>query len=154
MCMTDRVIYMKREHYRDYAIEAFRFYARTGKTVDQLRDEMLEDPVNKAEYELRGGDISKPTEYELLHIQEMLGHREGELLDLIAVEKTLNQLQQLEREAVNMVYMKDATMKIERGDIQNRVSIASVNIGASESQIYRFLRKARNVFCLERKLRF
>ena len=82
---------MKREHYRDYAIEAFRFYARTGKTVDQIRNEMLEDPVNKAKYELNGGNISKPTEYELLHIQEILGHREGELLDLLAVEKTLKE---------------------------------------------------------------
>ena len=140
---------MRKEHFRDYAIEAFRYYARTGKTVDQMKDEMLADPVNKAKYELRGGNISRPTEYELLHLQEMLGHREGELLDLIAVEKTIVQLHDVEKEAVKLVYMKDATMKIERGDIQNRVEIASLSIGASDRLIYSWLKKARNIFCRE-----
>lgn len=144
---------MIKDHAKQYCTEAFRFYARTGKTYEQLKNEMLRDPVNKVEYDLRGCDIGKPTEWEICHIEDMIGYREAELLDLVAVEKTLNQMNDTEKDVIKMVYFKEPNMELSKGDISARVDIASVTIPIGVATVYRILRKARNIFCLERKLR-
>lgn len=127
---------MKKEHYRDYATEAYRFYAQTGNSEKYIQS-MVSDsmPVEKA-----------------------IEIHYAELADLKAVEKVFAMLDmsvngKYIRQAVEIVYMKDWNKPIAKRDISNRVRYAEIHIPASEPQIYRWLRWARKTFAEERGLR-
>jgi hypothetical protein len=58
-----------------------------------------------------------------------------------------------QRLAVEIVYFTDARRPLEKGEIEARVHQAELEIPASRSCVYRWLRTARRVFAEERGLR-
>lgn len=146
---------MKKDNIRDYATAAFRFYDREGRpTYDEIHDKIFNEALESAqrEYSVTGG-ISKPTEAAVLRAERELQNREAEILDILAVERTLERLSREERMAVEMVYFEDSSKELEKGDITARVHWASLCIPTSEETVWRMLRKARRIFAEERNLR-
>ena len=147
---------MKKDHIRDYATEAFRYYSFMGKPhKEDLEKKYYQEALE--EYERRqqmgGTGISKPTEQAIMYAEGILRQKQAELWDILAVEKTLAQLHAWERQAVEIVYFPHAQRNIKRGEIQDRVNQASIRIPADERTVYRYLRKARLIFAYERGLR-
>lgn len=143
---------MRKDHIRDYATEAFRFYAAVGGK-DKYIDYLISDIQRET-----GSGVIKPTEAALISKEKLMESRTAELADLEAVEQALLILGMGCQgrhivQAIEYVYFKDCDNELGRGDITERVHQAEINIPASESQIYRWLRKARELFAEERGLR-
>ena len=141
-----------RDHLRDYATEAFRFWAKVGGTKQYIED-LVED-VQKQ----KASGMASPTEGALVSKERILAERAAELADLDAVDKTLHIISTLGAgkemlQAVEMVYFEKCWAEMQRGDIQDRVHKAELTIPASERQIYRWLKQARIIFAKERGLR-
>lgn len=146
---------MKKDHVRDYATAAFRYYASLGKPqYEKLKDTYYKEALEnyKRTYE-KGTGIGKPTEAAVIYAENELRNKQAELWDILAVEKTLMQLHIWERQAVEIVYFSYLYEDMKRCDIQNSVQKAAIQIPASERSIYYYLKKARNVFAFERGLR-
>lgn len=148
---------MKKDHIRDYATEAFRYYAFLGKPHKEDLEQKYYDEA-KEEYtrqysEVKGTGISKPTEQAVMYAEGRVREKQAELWDILAVEKTLMQLDCFERQAVEMVYFEHAHRAIKKGEISERVTKASLHIPADERTVYRYLKKARLIFAYERGLR-
>ena len=156
---------------RDYATEAFRFYARSGKpTYEELKAHIYEQALESEKREItHSGNISKPTEYAVINAQRALAERQGELLDVLAVDRVMkilsgaaqdllsiygNTVRFCIRRTIEIVYFTDADRPLQKGDITERVHKAELDISASEMSIYRWLAKARRMFAEERGLRF
>lgn len=138
----------KKQTYKDYASDAFRFLAREGskeKYIQKLVDDILK--------QRRNSQYGSPTEAAAMHKEAMLREKSAELADLEAAEKVMFILGRCERQAVEMVYMKDCWKELEWGEISERVHVAEIQIPAGQAQIYRWLAKARREFAKERGLR-
>lgn len=148
---------MKKDNIRDYATEAFRFYAACGKlTSEQLKEKVYEDIYNhsKREYLRSGSGMPKDaTAHAVIAAEEALHDMKAEFEDIIAVEKTLQLLKAHERRAVELVYFTDAGKPLRRNEISERVERASIQIPADPSTIYNWLWRARKIFAEERGLR-
>jgi hypothetical protein len=138
----------KRQPYREYATQAFRFLAREG-SADKYISKLVDDYMRQA----RSAGISNPTEAMLMHKERILRDNAAELADLDAAEKALVICGRFPRVAVEMVYQKDYWKDIEWGDIETRVHYAEIHIPASPRQIYYWLNKACQEFAHERGLR-
>ena len=142
---------MARDHTRDYATAAFRFHARWGGKANYI-DNLLADLQRK-----RGVGACSPTEAELVKKEQLLAERFAEIADLEAVEKVLFVCERFYPDvykAVDAVYLWKPHEDLEWGDLVKRVHFASLEIPASERQVYRLLRKARVLFAEERGLRY
>jgi len=147
---------LKKDHIRDYATEAFRYYSFMGKPhKEDLEKKYYQEALE--EYERRqqmgGTGISKPTEQAIMYAEGILRQKQAELWDILAVEKTMAQLHAWEREAVERVYFPHAQRDIKKGEISERVQSASIKIPAGVATVYRYLKKAREIFAYERGLR-
>lgn len=148
-----------KDHIREYATEAFRFYASVRMTADQYKkmiyDETLENYKKKETN--NSFSISKPVEAAIMAAEKEVDKRISEIRDLEAVEMTLSELTAMYRydiiQAVKIVYFKEPEEGIKKGEIQNRVHTAELSIPASERSIYRWLGKARKLFAEKRGLR-
>lgn len=148
-----------KDHIRDYATEAFRFYALNGKSAEKYKQkiyiETLES-IKKKEQGIKSG-ISKPTEQAIIKAEEALVERMSEILDMEAVDKVLAEFEARHKKYINkaieIVYFTDPDEELEFGDIKNRVAKASVEIPASERSVYTWLKQARELFAFQRKLR-
>jgi hypothetical protein len=138
----------KRQPYREYATQAFRFLAREG-SADKYISKLVEDYKKQA----RTAGISCPTEAALMHKERILREHAAELADLDAAEKALIICGRDPRKAVEMVYQKDCWKELEWGDVETRVHFAEIQIPASVRQIYRWLSQACREFARERGLR-
>ena len=143
---------MAKDHIRDYATEAFRFYAKSGGVKKYI--EKITEDIEKQ----KGTGIMSPTEGQIVAKERVIEEHAAELADLEAVDKTLNILAYITsgremRQAVEHVYFKDCWRDLQRGDIKTRVHFAEINIPASERQIYRWLKRVRDIFAEERGLR-
>jgi hypothetical protein len=148
---------MKKDHVRDYATEAFRYYAYMGKPHKEDLEQKYYDEA-KQEYtrqysEVKGTGISKPVEQMIMYAEGRVREKQAELWDILAVEKTMQQLTFYERAAVDIVYFQEPHRAVKKGDIRDRVIQASLHIPADERTVYRYLRKARLIFAYERGLR-
>lgn len=147
-----------KDHIRDYATEAFRFYAKSGRSAEKYKQkiyiETLES-IKKKEKIIKSG-ISKPTEQALIKAEEALVERMSEILDMEAVDKCLAEFD-VKCKAINkvieIVYFTNADKELKAGDIKDRVTKASMEIHADERTIYRWLKKARELFAYQRGLR-
>lgn len=142
----------RKDHIKDYATEAFRFYAKSGGKETYIKK--LVDDINKS----KGTGISNPTESEIVSKEKVIESRAAELADIEAVEKVLNILTKLSqgiyiKKSLELVYFKDCRKDITWGAITERINKAEIEIPASRAQIYRWLRKARELFAEERGLR-
>lgn len=147
---------MKKDHIRDYATEAFRYYAFMGKPhKEDLEKKYYQEALD--EYQRRqqtgGTGISKPTEQAIMYAEGIIRQKQAELWDILAVEKTIAQLHTLERQAVEIVYFSHAKEDMKKGEVQDRVNKASIDIPAGTATVYRYLKKARDIFAFERGLR-
>ena len=142
---------MKKDHIRDYATEAFRFYARSGGKEKYIK-KLVEDLTRS-----KSEGVCSPTESALISKERVIEEHAAELADIEAVEKVLYALDVCGHkailQAIDYVYFKDCWRDIERGDIQDRVHYAEINIPASERQIYYWLARARRMLAAERGLR-
>ena len=148
---------MKKDNIRDYATEAFRFYAACGKlTTEELKRKVYDMIYEQSRKELvrsGRGMHSDATAYAVIAAEEAIDSMKAEFEDIIAVEKTLHLLKKVEREAVEIVYFTDADKPLRKGDISDRVIRASMEIPADIRMVYRYLQRARDVFAKERGLR-
>lgn len=127
----------KKSAVHDYAIEAFRFYAREGGPdayACKAWQPALLDPG-------AGGQAARAA-----------------LEDLRAVARTLRRLEEedasgLAAQALRLIYMTQPDVPLRRGDIRDRISHAQFVLHASEANLYRHLARARTLFAQERGLR-
>lgn len=147
---------MIKTHYRDYATEAYRLYARLGGAEAYKRRIYAEAQERHAQG-CTGGPGS-PTEAAVLRGEAALAEKEGTWRDLEAVERAVQRIA-LHRNgecilcAVRTVYQQNPEVALERGDIANRVTQLSLSMPASPRSIYGWLSIARDVFAEERGLR-
>lgn len=151
---------MKKDAIRDYATEAFRFYAALGRPKYEDIKKRVYDYAMAEERrtEVKTGGLSLPTEYQLRNAENALEELEAELMDIFAVERTLEILSTHKngreiKEAVEIVYFTEPSRALRRNEITNRVHFAELAIHTSERNIYYFLKIARDIFATERKLR-
>lgn len=151
---------MKNDNVRDYITSAFRFYARVGgyeKYKVKLATRIAER-LEKSEG--CGTDISKPTEAQLIKLEEQLEAYEADMLDLYAVENTRKRIEKSDLiykhliwQVLERVYMIEPNKPIERNDITNRVIKCSNDLNISTASVYRYLAIARTMYANERGLR-
>ena len=153
---------MKKDNIRDYATEAFRFYALKGKPAyEDMRREVEGKAGGLLEKELNGhsGNVSNPTEYEVLAKENALLEHKAELLDILAVNKVISMLEINETgrqiiKAVEAVYFPCPYRPIRKGEISQRVLKASEEVlFCNPRTVYRYLGHARAMFATERELR-
>lgn len=148
---------MKKDNIRDYATEAFRFYAACGRlTSEQLKQKVYDDiytDSKKEFYRSGSGMPADATAYAAIKADEAMKDMESEFRDIIAVEKTLMQLRRQQKRAVEIVYFTEPNKPLEKGTISSRVHKAELELYASERSIYEWLAGARRIFAKERGLR-
>lgn len=148
---------MKKDNIRDYATEAFRYYAACGmKTSEEIKQQVKKQIYDQSKRERIGsgsGAHSDCTAYSVMAADDEMYEMAAEFLDIIAVEKTLRQLNKYQRTAVEIVYFAEANKELSKNDISQRVHKAELSIPAEERTIYRWLSKARKIFARERGLR-
>ncbi|WP_017416780.1 hypothetical protein [Clostridium tunisiense] len=148
-----------KDYLRDYATAAFRFYAKNGMSAEKFKQkiyfETLDEIKRKETYAKSG--VSKPTEEALIKAEKAVNERISEILDMEAVDKVLAELEARHKievlKAIKIVYFKDSDKELQLGDIKDRVIKASVEIGASDRNIYRWLKQSRELFSYQRGLR-
>lgn len=151
-----------KDYLKDYATTAFRFYARNGKDAVEYKKKIHDDAIatiKRREIQTKGLGGS-PTEAMVIEAENMLSFKIAEIKDMEAVEATIRRLESMRFsqgraiiQAIEIVYFKNPYKELVKGQLTERVSIAVDNIPASESFIYRGLRKARDIFAIERGLR-
>ncbi len=146
---------MKKDNIRDYATEAFRFYARLGKPSyrilkAQYMTEAMEEYSRAHE---KSGQPGRPTEAALMYAEKQVEKKEAELLDILAVEKVYYSAKRDVREIIELVYFESPDESLKKGEISERVHKASLWTYNSEREVYRILKAARTAFGIERKLR-
>ncbi len=148
---------MRKNHVRDYATDAFRFYAANGPSeayIEKIKNEAIE-----AQHRAEGrSGISNPTEAAVRRGQEAIDAAAAEINDLIAVEQTITLIESMKSgndimKALRMIYMAEPEKDLEKGEITERVHHAEIFIPASERSIYGWLSMARSIFAKARGLR-
>ena len=144
-----------KDYLRDYATAAYRYYARCGcPTHEELRDIIYTEALESEKRSLvRIKGIGNPTQQAVINAEAAVDARKGELMDVLAVETAIRIMRPEWIRAVKLVYFPEPERELERGEIMQRVTSASLLIPASERQIYRWLRFARQTFATERGLR-
>lgn len=146
---------MKKTHYRDYATDAFRFWAQVGGTKG-YRAFMLN--LAMAERGESSGSPGSPTEAAISRYEELIDSAAGAVADLEAVERVLARLMHERdgveiRRAVQEVYMTHPLREPQKGEISERAARAAMILHVDERTIYRWLGRARGMFATERGLR-
>ena len=147
---------MKKEVYRDYAAEAFRFYASVGGL--NRYTELLMADVAVPEGDGLKSRVLKPTKAVLKLRDKRLKAAASALADLKAVENVLAIFHERANgqemiHAIQTVYMAQPDHYPGRGEIQDRVLRLAVSLPAAERTIYYWLQQARLTFAVERGLR-
>lgn len=143
---------------RDYATAAFRFYAALGKIGSEEIKERIKNIIyeqSKREFCKRGssGGHSDSVAYAVEKAEREIEDFKADIEDIIAVEKTLKQLDIHTKRIIEIVYFADSDKPLRKNDISDRVHKAVFAIPMSERQIYYRLKRARLIFARERGLR-
>lgn len=97
------------------------------------------------------------TEMFRFYAEECENPDDAELLDIIAVDKTILQLQQNGKlhiiEAIKEVYFVAPERVLHKGDISNRVQRFAHTFHVSDRRVYSWLKEARNLCAKYRGLR-
>ncbi len=138
---------MKRDHIRDYATEAFRFYARVGKLSGDEYLKMVRGSFGCVQEEDERKRCALDASADIM----------GACQDLDAAKRTLDDLELSGKmhaaQAVRAVYFVRPSGDISGREIAGRVRDFSLSCPASERTVYRWLSLARKVFARERGLR-
>lgn len=110
--------------------------------------------ASKKEFNRSGsGTPSDVTAWAVMKAEDAIKAMQAEFEDILAVEKTMLQLNKQQRKAVEIVYFTEPEKDLEKGDISDRVHKAELAIPASEQSVYNWLKKARRTFAKERGLK-
>ena len=145
---------MKKDNIRDYATEAFRFYAINNYNADKYKNKIYCEALEYQQKKEGISGISKPTESVIIYAENAIQQKLSEIYDMEAVEDVVKILESENKDklkALKIVYLRPE--KIERGDIQKRVIKAENEIPAGQNTVYRYLREARYIFAELRGLR-
>lgn len=149
---------MKKNHYRDYAAEAFRFLEAHGPLYtyrervynEALRYQQLRESCVET-------GISAPTEAAVMRAEQAITDAAAAIADMEAAEFALEVVRQrfgvAAEKAVRAVYMIMPELELTRGEIRDRVIAASIYLHASCRTIYYWLAFARRAFAEKRGLR-
>lgn len=148
----------KKDHVRDYAVAAFRYYARIGKTSEEVKEEIGNKIIEeRKERQLSTGTTGSPTEYAIMKKEQVINELKAEIDDIDAVDKTLALLKQEHStntiRAIEIVYFAEPDRDLMKSEIDARVIKASLELHCGEATIYRMLKNARIIFAKERGLR-
>lgn len=147
---------MRQDNVRDYATDAFRFWAAVGGAEafrERIRTEAMRDSGDG------GNGIGQPTEAALLRAEKAEENAKAQMDDLNAVEEVLKILPHRPMGAeimcaVKACYMADPNrLSLPRGEMISRVKRVAEEIYVGEATVYRYLRIARDLFASERGLR-
>lgn len=148
-----------RDHLRDYATNAFIAYARAGKpTYTDLRDRLLKKAASKSSDGIAVQSApGKPTEAAVMAAQAELDKAAGILGDLLAVDRTIEQIKMRPdgneiMYCLNTVYFFAAHRPLQRGEITERATYAASEMPADIRTVFRKLAIARKIFAIERGL--
>ena len=151
---------MKKDHIRDYATEAFRYYAKLGKPkFEDVKEKIYKEAIEESKKnELKTNNICSPTELAMMRADKAVVEKKGELEDILAVEETLKQLAYEFNgveilKVIDKVYFVQPDKVIEKGELKNRVLAAIEEIHIGERTAWRYLAKARDMFAENRGLR-
>lgn len=148
---------MSKDYLRDYATEAYRFYGRVGSLENHRKNLYLAALEEASRMETGSGLISNPTEAMVVRAEAKVDEKISELLDLEAVEKTINEFLANGRDdivkCIKQVYIDCSNYTNNSYTIKDRVIKASISIPVSERTIYYNLKKARLLFAYNRGLR-
>lgn len=148
---------------KNYAIEAFRFYASIGEPTREEYQKIVSDRVKRCRRIRRKGILSKEQLQELDAIEKQI---KAEEKDILAVIRTLEIIKDKQNDgkrncsdkimlALRETYMNpEYVMSQSKGIISRNVIRLSVSGGYGERSIYRWLNTAINIFAEERGLRF
>lgn len=141
---------MKKDFTRDYVTEAFRLYAAMGMpTYEQARADIYESALLK-------NNLCDP-QAAVAKAELAAAKKEPLLLDLLAVDKTINLLERGEKHyivsAVKEIYFTSPQQPLRKGDISWRVRKFSLQCPTDERTVYRWLREARLLCAAIRGLR-
>lgn len=146
---------MKKDNIRDYATEAFRYFAAKGKpSYRTLKAQYMAEALESYHrtYE-KGSGYGKPTESAVIYAEKQVEKKTAELLDILAVERVYFTSHRDVREIIEIVYFENPIEPLRRGDISQRVTKASLMTFNSERGVYSILKAVRLRFAEERGLR-
>ncbi len=133
---------MKKDNIRDYAVDAFRYYAslRCVPTKEAARFALQRKNLTDG---MKSADLRAS---------------EAELQDLYAVVDTINTIRAMENgteilRTLENVYFTKPTEEIRRGEIENRVLYTTFKTHISTATAYRYLALCRRIFAEARGLR-
>ena len=146
-----------KNHIRDYATAAFRFYSCNGKSSEKYKKKIYDEALEEYQRKQKCAGINCPTEAAIIRAERAVNEKLAEIKDMEAVELTVAELRVKPSraivQAIEIVYFKDADKELEKGDIHSRVHTAEIYIPASQRWIYNWLSKARKLFAEKRGLR-
>ncbi len=140
---------MLKDKTRDYATSAFRMYASLGKpTYDELKKRIYERALLDENIEPSKAVIKANAELE---------NKTPLLLDVLAVEKTLEMLNQGKKEhivkAIEQIYFTYPEEPLGKNAVISKVRRFCYNYGAAERTVFYWLKEARLLFSAIRGLR-
>lgn len=140
---------MLKDKTRDYATSAFRMYASLGKpTHDELKKRIYERALLDENIEPSKAVIKANAELE---------NKTPLLLDVLAVEKTLEMLNQGKKEhivkAIEQIYFTYPEEPLGKNAVISKVRRFCYNYGAAERTVFYWLKEARLLFSAIRGLR-
>lgn len=141
---------MRKDNIRDYATEAFRFWARHGcPSYEEAVERIKRRAINRA----FGIDPEKA----LIYAEAEVEKASAGLCDIMACSQVFTTLDDTGRglvcEAVRAVYMTEPWKIPKRGELSARVLAFALEIPLSERQVYQYLKQARELFAAVRGLR-
>lgn len=141
---------MKKDNIRDYATEAFRFWARHGcPTYDEAVERIKHRALNRA--------FGTAPEKALVYAEAEVEKASAGLCDIKACSQVFRTLDDTGRElvceAVRAVYMIEPWRTPKRGELSRRVLAFALKVPLSERQVYQYLKQARDLFAVVRGLR-
>jgi len=146
-----------KNHIRDYATEAFRFYAKINMSADKYKQKIYDEALFNYKKKMKGLGISFPVESAIIAAENEVTQKLAEIKDMEAVEMTMAELRASHKmwiiRAIEIVYFKDADKELEKGNIHDRAHTAELDIPASERSVYYYLSEARYIFAEHRGLR-
>ncbi len=146
---------MKGNYIKEYAADAFRFYAKFGD-IAEFRHKIWNEALESGRSEVKSQAPGKPVESAIIRAEKAVRGAKAEIDDLEAAQKTLRRLNLQQPEiahAVRIVYMSDPERERGKGDLKRRIIRATMEIPASERSVYYWLDIATKVFAKERGLR-
>lgn len=140
----------KKNNVADYAIAAFRYWARKGyPSYDEAANKIYNQALAKS--------TDKDPKTAITYAEAEVERASAALSDILACETVFREFESTGNsivcDAVREIYMIQPQKKLNHSIIRSRVLAFAVKTPMSEAQVYRYLAKARDAFAMVRNLR-